>query len=68
MASDGITWETCPHCGLTAAVGWLDGLPVEFDCTAGCVPTEQDMGRFRRPGSSRPASAALAADATGRPG
>jgi hypothetical protein len=49
MASERITWEACPHCGLTAAVGWLDGMPVEFDCTAGCAPTEQDMGLLRRP-------------------
>jgi hypothetical protein len=49
MASEGITWETCPRCGLTAAVGWLDGVPVEFDCTAGCAPPEQIAGRFRPP-------------------
>jgi hypothetical protein len=47
MASEGITWETCPRCGLTAAVGWLDGLPVQFDCTAGCVPTERDVRQLR---------------------
>lgn len=45
--SERITWETCPRCGLTAAVGWLDGVPVEFDCTAGCAPTEQDLSQFR---------------------
>jgi hypothetical protein len=48
VASERITWETCPRCGLTAAVGWLDGVPVEVDCTAGCAPTEQDLGRVRR--------------------
>jgi hypothetical protein len=48
MASERITWETCPHCGLTAAVGWLDEVPDEFDCTGGCAPTEQDLGRLRR--------------------
>jgi hypothetical protein len=63
MASERITWETCPRCGLTAAVGWLGGVPVEFDCTAGCAPTEQVLGRLRRPagGSS---SLARWADAT----
>jgi hypothetical protein len=39
MSSDGITWETCPVCRRTAAVGWADGSPTEFDCTAGCVPS-----------------------------
>jgi len=34
--SDSVTWETCPTCERPAAVGWLDGSPVEFDCTAGC--------------------------------
>ncbi|SFO04070.1 hypothetical protein SAMN05660359_01143 [Geodermatophilus obscurus] len=47
MASEHITWETCPRCGLTAAVGWLDGVPVEFDCTAGCRPVEQGLAGFR---------------------
>jgi anti-sigma regulatory factor (Ser/Thr protein kinase) len=38
MAGERISWETCPHCGLTAAVGWRDGVPVELDCTAGYEP------------------------------
>lgn len=65
MASERITWETCPRCGLTAAVGWLDGVPVEFDCTAGCAPTEQVLGRLRRPAGG-PSSLARWADATRR--
>lgn len=42
-----ITWETCPVCGATAAVGWTGdpqhrtdrftrAEPTEFDCLAGC--------------------------------
>ncbi len=38
MSSDRVTWEVCPVCGRTAAVGWVDGHPAEFDCTAGCMP------------------------------
>jgi hypothetical protein len=37
--SDGITWEVCPVCGRTAAVGWVEGYPAEFDCPAGCLPS-----------------------------
>jgi hypothetical protein len=37
--SERITWTTCPHCGESAAVGWLEEIPVEFDCTAGCSLT-----------------------------
>jgi hypothetical protein len=48
VVSERITWETCPRCGLTAAVGWLDEMPAEFECTRGCAPTEQDLGRLRR--------------------
>jgi hypothetical protein len=65
MASERITWETCPHCGLTAAVGWLDAVPVEFDCTGGCAPTEQDLGRLRR-AAGGPASPGRWVDATWR--
>jgi hypothetical protein len=44
--SDRVTWESCPHCGGLAAVGWArvspsgggpaEYRPVEFDCTTGC--------------------------------
>jgi hypothetical protein len=46
--SERITWEVCPGCGRTAAVGWLDGQPVEFDCTAGCRLTEAQFLDFAR--------------------
>jgi hypothetical protein len=50
--SDRITWEVCPGCGRTAAVGWLDDQPVEFDCTAGCRLTAaqfRDLAHRRSP-------------------
>ncbi|SMO77857.1 hypothetical protein SAMN06273567_104135 [Geodermatophilus aquaeductus] len=34
--SERVTWETCPGCRRPAAVGWLDGDPVEFDCPREC--------------------------------
>src|SRR5438445_11830388 len=34
--SERVTWEDCPNCGRPAAVGWLNGHPIEFDCPAGC--------------------------------
>jgi hypothetical protein len=43
--SERVTWETCPNCGRSAAVGWLDANPVEFDCPGGC---QVSGGEFRR--------------------
>lgn len=55
MASERITWEDCPCCGRAAAVGWLDGVAMMFDCPGECRPTEQEVARLRRlPGSSSP--------------
>ena len=34
--SERVTWEDCPNCRRAAAVGWVDGQPVEFDCPRGC--------------------------------
>lgn len=34
--SERVTWEECPQCRETAAVGWWQGRPVEFDCPQGC--------------------------------
>ncbi|MGY1663754.1 hypothetical protein ACI78Q_21190 [Geodermatophilus sp. SYSU D00705] len=51
--SEHVTWETCPDCGRFAAVGWLDGEPVEFDCPRGCrLPADGVSSTFgrRRPG------------------
>jgi hypothetical protein len=40
-----ITWDTCPECGRYAAVGWLDGIPVGFDCPRGCQLTAAEFAR-----------------------
>jgi hypothetical protein len=57
-----ITWDTCPQCGRYAAVGWLDGIPVGFDCPRGCQLTADQFAR-REPkvGDSLSASAGSAA-------
>jgi hypothetical protein len=34
--SERVTWEECPQCRRLAAVAWLDGVPVGFDCPNGC--------------------------------
>ena len=44
--SERVTWEVCPTCGRTAAVGWLHGRMVEFDCTAGCRLTAAQADLF----------------------
>jgi hypothetical protein len=51
--SDRVTWERCPSCGRTAAVGWttirratgepfLED-PTDLDYVSGCQLTEQDL-------------------------
>lgn len=50
--SDSVTWETCPNCHRPAAVGWQNGMAVEFDCPAGCSITRDQVRAFadqRRP-------------------
>ncbi len=47
-----MTWEVCPSCGRTAAVGWTSTELIEFDCTAGCRLTDKQVREFterRRP-------------------
>ena len=54
--ADRISWEVCPICGQTAAVGWAtvhrDGAPVEelvdFECTTGCRLRPQEVSRTFR--------------------
>ena len=41
--SERVTWETCPRCGLSAAVGWRDGMLIEVDCPGGCRLTATDF-------------------------
>ena len=50
--SDQVTWEKCPQCGNSAAVGWVKvreitgptvvWMPAECDCPTGCDLTEHD--------------------------
>jgi hypothetical protein len=42
-ASERVTWENCPSCQRPAAVGWMDGQAVEFDCPSGCSPTSAQV-------------------------
>ena len=44
-ARERVTWETCPRCGLSAAVGWRDGALVAVDCPGGCQLTGTDFAR-----------------------
>ena len=78
--SERVTWEVCPVCGGTAAVGWImirsatgESFPdeaVEFDCPSACRPTpEQLIETFDAPrGTSVPAFRhSLASPDHGRP-
>ena len=42
-ASERITWETCPSCGRSAALGWRDRILVEVDCPGGCRLNASDF-------------------------
>jgi hypothetical protein len=44
--SDGVTWEDCPNCQRVAAVGWLDGQVLAFDCPAGCCLSAEQRRLF----------------------
>ena len=48
--SERVTWEDCPNCRRVAAVGWVDGRPVEFDCPGRCRlnAAQVDAFAFRR--------------------
>ncbi|WP_448625645.1 hypothetical protein [Geodermatophilus sp. URMC 64] len=43
--SERVTWETCPRCGRSAAVGWVDGRAVEVDCPGGCALPSAEFAR-----------------------
>ena len=43
VVSERVTWETCPECRRPAAVGWVDGDPVEFDCPQECTLTAGEL-------------------------
>jgi hypothetical protein len=40
-----VTWIICPRCGLSAAVGWRDGVLVAVDCPSGCRLTAANLAR-----------------------
>jgi hypothetical protein len=44
--SERVTWEDCPNCRRAAAVGWLDGRPIEFDCPRGCRLSAEQVRTF----------------------
>ncbi len=56
-ASERVTWEDCPGCRRAAAVGWVDGRPVEFDCPRGCRLSEEQVQVFAATGHGRPPAA-----------
>jgi hypothetical protein len=53
-ASERVTWEDCPNCRRAAAVGWLNGQPIEFDCPAGCGLSEAQVQTFAGRRGRRP--------------
>jgi hypothetical protein len=44
--SEKVTWEVCPTCGRTAAVGWMNGSVVEMDCVSGCTLSNAERHSF----------------------
>lgn len=67
-----VTWETCPTCGLSAAVGWRDGTLIAVDCPGGCQLTAVDLTRrgakrlrFRLPVAPEPTAGGVARAAAG---
>ena len=71
-AGERVTWEVCPRCGLSAAVGWRDGALVVVDCPGGCRLTAADFARrkakefrFRPPVAPEPTGGGVARVAAG---
>jgi hypothetical protein len=48
--SERVTWEICPECRRPAAVGWVDGSPVQFDCPRGCTLPVAELRAVFMPG------------------
>ncbi len=44
--SERITWEPCPSCGRSAAVGWAGQHPVEFDCPNDCPVSDAEVAHW----------------------
>jgi hypothetical protein len=49
-----VTWEDCPNCPRAAAVGWLNGRPVEYDCPRGCCLNAEQVQAFDARHGRRP--------------
>ena len=56
--SERLTWETCPSCGRSAAVGWRGGIPLEVDCPGGCAVGAEVFARRTPRTGDLPSSAA----------
>ena len=41
--SESISWEVCPSCGRTAAVGWRNERVVEVDCSSECRLDDDEL-------------------------
>jgi hypothetical protein len=50
VLSERVTWETCPGCRRPAAVGWVDGDPVGFDCPRECTLSAGELRAAFMPG------------------
>ena len=62
--SERVTWEDCPNCRRAAAVGWVHGRPIEFDCPRGCSLSAEQVHAFAA-GRGRPPVGGLAGDGRG---
>lgn len=57
--SERVTWVECPECRQTAAVGWSNDRPVEFDCPQGCGVSVDQIDVFGSAGGMSGDQAAL---------
>jgi hypothetical protein len=48
--ADSISWDACPRCGETIALGWDGEDLIEYDCVGGCALTADELAALRRRG------------------
>lgn len=48
MASEKVTWGTCPRCEGRVALGWVGHTVTEIDCMAACELAESHRESVRR--------------------
>jgi hypothetical protein len=53
-SNERVTWEDCPNCQRAAAVGWVNGRPVEYDCPRGCCLSVEQVQAFDARHGRRP--------------